>query len=104
MIVRYFVWRWRGSGWKLDGWPPDDPTGYRTEVEAQARLSELLAAFRQRQRQQQPKEMYPPPIITTGAVPRLLPKPKERRHRYTAAELNGEAAQTVAMPAGSPRP
>jgi hypothetical protein len=94
VIVRYFVWRWRGSSWRLDSCDQSDPEGYRTEQAAQARVQELLGYQRRSGR-----KTFPPPVITNGAMPRMRPRVKEKRHRYTAAELNGHThRQPIALP------
>jgi hypothetical protein len=68
----------------VDSWDQDDPTGYRTEAEALARVAYLLAAHLRRTK----KPMYPPPIAYPAA-PRMAPRKKEQRHRFTPQELNG---------------
>jgi hypothetical protein len=84
-MVVFYVWRWRGSsGWRVDSWDADDPAGYSTEAEALARVEQLLAIHRRSRR----KEMYPPPIAYPTA-PRMAPRKKEQRHRFTPQELNG---------------
>jgi hypothetical protein len=90
----YFVWRWRGSSWRLDSFDQGDPEGYRTEQEAQARVEELLA-YNQKSRG---RPMYPPPVITLGEMPRKRPREKEQRHRYSPAELNGLTYRREALP------
>jgi hypothetical protein len=93
MTLRH-VFRWRGSmGWLKDTWDQDDPIGYASKAEADARVQELLGYHRRRFR----KEMYPPPIAWTE-MPRWKPRPKEQRHRYAPAELNGHSYRREAVP------
>jgi hypothetical protein len=94
VIVRYFVWRWRGSSWRLDSWDQSDPEGYRTEQEAQARVARLLA-YHLRSRG---RPMFPPPVITLGDMPRMKPRPKERKHRFSHGELNGASYSRQPVP------
>jgi hypothetical protein len=83
MVVVYYVWRWRGTAWRLDDWHPRDPEGHRTEAAAQARVEELKGYHRKRTG----KEPYPPPCITGGMPPRWTPRRKEKKHHFTPAEL-----------------
>jgi hypothetical protein len=82
----WFVWRWRGScsGWRVDSWDPDDPVGYPTLAEAQARVLQLMASYRK----SRGRSLYPPPIAWTER-PRMKPRKKEQRHTFSAAELDG---------------
>jgi hypothetical protein len=41
--------------------------------------------------------MYPPPIVWTE-MPRMKPKPKEKKHRLTPSELNGHSYRREAVP------
>jgi hypothetical protein len=84
MTALYFVWRWRGTRWLPDCWDVDgSPIGELTIEAARERVAYLLAA-RLRWRRQ---VMWPPPVITLGEVPRWTPRRKEKKHRYSAAEL-----------------
>src|SRR5215471_18237477 len=56
----WFIYRWRGSGWRVKDWEPDDPVGM-TRAEAVARVEQALAAYRR----QHKREMYPPLIAWT---------------------------------------
>jgi hypothetical protein len=80
-------------GWRNDCWDEDDPVGYPTEAEAQARALELMAGYRKRYG----REMYPPPVVRADR-PRMRPKPKEQRHYFTPAELNGQTLRREAIP------
>jgi len=80
----WFVYRWRGTSWRKDCWDESDPVGYADKGEAESRKERLLAYHRQRSG----KPMYPPPIVWTE-TPRMRPRPKEQKHRFTLAELNG---------------
>jgi hypothetical protein len=102
----WYVLCYRGSGWRVVYWDQSDPVGYYTEAEAQARCRQLQDDYARRHgkdKDGKDKQMYPPPVVQRGLPLRMKPKPKERRHHYTAAELNGEATLSAAMPAGSPR-
>jgi hypothetical protein len=86
MTPLFFVWRWRGTRWQPDCRDRDGyPVGELTIEAARVRVAYLLAD-RLRWRRQ---VMWPPPVITLGEVPRWTPRRKERRHHFTAAELNG---------------
>jgi hypothetical protein len=95
MTPLYYVWRWRGSCWRPDCTGADGtPLGELTIEAARARVEYLLASrLRWRRR-----PMWPPPVITLGAVPRWTPRVKEKKHRFTAAELNGHTYRREAVP------
>jgi hypothetical protein len=80
-------------GWRNDCWDPDDPVGYPTEAEAQARALQLMAAHRKRYG----REMYPPPIVRAER-PRMRPRKKEQRHTFSASELDGWTVRREAIP------
>jgi hypothetical protein len=93
MIQIFYVWSWRGSSWRRDCWHQADPVGYPSEAKALARVEELLGYHRRRTG----KEMYPPPIVWQEA-PRWKPRCKEKKHHFTAQELNGHTYRREAVP------
>jgi hypothetical protein len=78
----------------MDSWDASDPTGYRSEAEAQARVADLLANHQRYLR----RPMYPPAVITYGEPPRWKPRVKEKKHRFSLAELNGHSYRREALP------
>jgi hypothetical protein len=61
------------------------------DLAALARVEVLKAAYLRRCR----REMFPPPVITLGEVPRMRPRRREERHHFTARELNGHTVRAV---------
>ena len=88
MIPLYFVFRPTSTGYRPDHTDPDGvPLGEYTEEAAVARIESLKASYRKRMG----KEMDPPPVVTLGAVPKMKPRKREKKHRYEPHELNGHS-------------
>jgi hypothetical protein len=93
-VTIWNVYRWRGSrGWVKDTWEQNDPEGHFSKAEAQAAVAQLLADHLRYRK----KPMYPPAIAWTE-TPRMRPRAKEQKHRYTAAELNGHTYRGQTIP------